>query len=149
MDLKIPLMNLKLREINGTKQVYDIFRSKWIPLTEEEFVRQNFLHWLMKSRNYPISRIKTEVFFKTKNNTIRCDAIIYDKSLNPLMIIEFKSPFVKISQQTFDQIGIYNIELKVKYLLISNGIDYYCFLLNHYEKKIEQLLDIPHYNELL
>lgn len=149
MELKIPIYNLKYREINAGKQVYDVFRSKWVALTEEEFIRQNFLHWLIDQRDYPKSRIKTEIHIGNNNTKKRCDAVVYTKNLSPLMIIEFKSPSVKISQQTFDQIGIYNIALKVQYLLITNGIEHYCFSINFDNKSIEQLMDIPFYNELV
>ncbi len=148
LGLNLPQAKLKVRRKGENIEVFDIFRRKWVRLADEEFIRQNFLHWLINERKYPASRIRTEVYINDEGNIRRCDALVYDKNLQPLMILEFKSPTVKITQETFDQIGLYNIELRVKYLIVSNGLSHYCCKIDFINKRIEVLSDIPNYDEL-
>ena len=51
----------------------------------------------------------------------RCDAIVYNQQMQPLMLIEFKAPSVAITQEVFDQAAIYNRHLQVPYLMLCNG----------------------------
>ena len=78
----------------------------------------------------------------------RCDTVVYDSSLRPILIIEYKAPTVEITRQTFDQIAVYNTKLNVRFLLISNGLTH-CFCVVDQEKnQLSFLRDIPRYEDL-
>jgi len=78
----------------------------------------------------------------------RFDAVVYNNKGNPLVLLEFKSPSIKIKQNVFEQISAYNILLKVDYLIVSNGSSHYCCKVNYKESSIEFIKDIPHWEEI-
>ena len=64
------------------------------------------------------------------------------------MIIEYKAPTVSITQKVFDQISVYNMLLKVDYLVVSNGINHYVCKMNYENQKYFFLREIPEYKDL-
>ncbi|MDL2323486.1 type I restriction enzyme HsdR N-terminal domain-containing protein [Bacteroidales bacterium OttesenSCG-928-A17] len=125
-DLNLPPADLKIRNQEGKEYVFDPLRKQYVRLTPEEFVRQRFVSYLLSHKNYPSGRLANEVQISLGNVTKRCDTILYDDFLQPLMIIEYKAPSVCINQKTFDQIARYNMSLNVPWLIISNGIQHFC-----------------------
>lgn len=129
-------------------KIFDFIRKKYVMLTPEEWVRQNFLKFLVTEKTYPKSLILIEQTLKVHQMKKRCDAVVYNNLGLPIMIIEFKKPEVPINQLVFDQIARYNIPLKVKYLIVSNGLQHYCSMLD-YENNTYAFLDsIPPYASL-
>ncbi len=104
-----------IRTQNG--QVFCDWRRKYVRLTPEEWVRQNFLHRLVDHFGYPMNLIAVEVPLQNK----RADAIVYTKDLTPLVLIEFKAETVPLTQKTLDQAVVYNRQLNVPYLILHNG----------------------------
>jgi hypothetical protein len=78
----------------------------------------------------------------------RCDIVIFNKTGVPNLIVECKAPSIKINQDVFDQIAAYNIKLKVKYLIVTNGLDFYCCYIDHDNNSYTFMKDIPNYTEL-
>src|SRR5262249_54832795 len=105
--------------------IFDIIRKKFVALTPEEWVRQHWLHYLIEEGKYPRSLIVPEMKIVLNDLSKRCDVVVHDRSGNPFLIVECKSPDVKISQKVFDQVARYNLTLKVKYLIVSNGTQHY------------------------
>jgi hypothetical protein len=64
------------------------------------------------------------------------------------MIIEYKAPTIQLQQKTFDQISIYNLLLKVDYLIVSNGLQHYCCKMDYTAQRYIFLEDIPDYENL-
>ena len=93
------------------------WRKKYVCLTPEEWVRQNFLHRLVDEFGYPMNLIGVEIPLQGK----RADAIVYTKDLKPQMLIEFKADTVALTQTVLDQIAVYNRQLHVPYLILHNG----------------------------
>ena len=98
-------------------------------LTPEEWIRQQLLHRLVEQLDYPASLIAVEVpleklsIVKSQfSMNQRCDAVVYDNTMHPLMIIECKAETVPITQKTLDQAINYNRKLNVPHLLLYNGI---------------------------
>ncbi|MFQ3369627.1 MAG: hypothetical protein ACI8PF_000926, partial [Flavobacteriaceae bacterium] len=57
----------------------------------------------------------------------RYDIVVYNSDGSIKLLVECKSPEIKITQKTFDQIAIYNMSLNADLLMITNGINhYYC-----------------------
>ncbi len=145
----LPQADLKIRlNSSGTKEVLDIFRKKYVKLNPEEEVRQNFLHYLVNNKAYPVSLISVEKGLVVNELQKRFDAVVYRNNGNPLVLLEFKSPAIKITQNVFEQISAYNIILKVDYLIVSNGNSHYCCKVNYEKSSIEFIKDIPHWEEM-
>jgi hypothetical protein len=146
------LLNLPQYEFKISTEVpakiFDFIRKKYVVLTPEEWVRQNFLRFLVTEKKYPQSLILIEKTLRVNKMKKRCDAVVYNSAGIPLMIIEFKQPDVRISQTTFDQIARYNIPLKVKYLVVSNGMKHYCCSLDFDNNTYRFLEDVPDYTLL-
>ena len=146
--LNLPLAPLRFSDKNGEKFVWDVVRQKHVKLEPEEWVRQQMIHYLLNNKSYPIGLMAVEKSLKVNGLTKRTDIVIHDQKGQPKMIIELKAPEVPLDQKVFMQITAYNLSLQVDYLLISNGIEHYCFHLNKEKKKMESLGSIPDYLEL-
>jgi len=147
LPLKLPRYHFSITGSNG-KKIFDPIRKKFVALTPEEWVRQNFLKFLMEEKKYPAGLIIVEQTLKVNKLHKRCDAVVHDKKGQPLVVLEFKAPDVALNQKVFDQVARYNITLQVKYLIVSNGMEHYCCSVNPIEKTYQFLEHIPEYSEL-
>ena len=112
---------LNTKDINGKEYVFCAWRRRWVRLTPEEWVRQQFLHRLVDDYHYPAGRIGVEVAIAVGDAKKRCDAVVYDEQLQPLVLIECKAEHVALTQSTLDQALTYNRQLRVPYLFLHNG----------------------------
>ncbi|GAB6008107.1 type I restriction enzyme HsdR N-terminal domain-containing protein [Dysgonomonas reticulitermitis] len=149
LKLNLPPFDINVKKVNGKASVFDPIRRKFVTLTPEEWVRQHFVNFLLTEKGYPQTLIANEIQIDLNGQKKRCDSVIYDRGLSPAMIIEYKSPDVNITQTVFDQIVRYNIVLKVKYLIVSNGLNHYCCQMDYQKQTYEYLPEIPSYNNLL
>jgi len=113
---------MKTRLQNNKEQVFCDWRHKWVRLTPEEWVRQQLLHSLVEQLGYPSSLIAVEAAITVGETKKRCDAIVYNTAMQPLVLIECKAETVPLTQKTLDQAITYNRKLQVPYLLLSNGV---------------------------
>lgn len=148
LNLNLPSFDAKVRKIDNKLSIFDSLRRKFVALTPEEWVRQHFVNFLITEKGYPQGLIANEIQINLNNQKKRCDSVIYNSTLKPLIIVEYKSPDVNITQEVFDQIARYNIVLKVDYLIVSNGINHYCCKIDYQNQTFQYLQEIPHYNEL-
>ena len=144
--LNLPSYKITTKIINNKTYVFDIIRKKYVPLTPEENVRQQFLHYLIQEKNYPPGLITVEKEIKTKFISGRGDIVVFDRNGEPFLIVECKAPEVKISQKSFDQIARYCIKLKALYVAATNGMEHYCCELDFEQQKITYLKEIPAFN---
>ena len=126
MNLNLPKYDLRIRLTNGKKSVLDPCRKKWVPLTPEEQVRQLFIRYLNEEKHFPLSLIAVEMSLRINRNAFRSDIVVFGSQATPLLAVECKAPRVKITQQAFDQIARYNMQLNVRYLVVTNGIQHFC-----------------------
>ena len=147
-ELNLPKYGIKIANENGHQTIFDVLRRKYVALTPEEWVRQHFVHYLIEHKGYPQALMANEIQLAIGNKKLRCDSVLYDRSLKPRMIIEYKAPTVNITQKVFDQITIYNMLLHVDYLVVSNGIKHYCCRMDYENQKYLFLDDIPDYKNL-
>ncbi|GHT55663.1 hypothetical protein FACS189451_07290 [Bacteroidia bacterium] len=147
-ELNLPAAELKIKEEQGKASVFDPVRKCYVRLTPEEYVRQHFVSFLITHKNYPQSRLANETGIELGNVKKRCDTVLYDEYLQPLMIIEYKAPSVHIKQNTFDQIARYNMSLHVPWLIVSNGILHYCCRVDYEAGKYFFCKEIPEYQFL-
>jgi hypothetical protein len=148
MEINLPPYEIKWREQNGRRQIFDFLRRKWVALTPEEWVRQHFVHFLIEQKGYPKGLLANEVELRVGEKKLRCDSLLYDKAMQPQMIIEYKAPDVEITQQVFDQISVYNRLLHVDYLVISNGLQHFCCRMDYEKHSWALLPEIPSYDVL-
>ena len=148
-ELNLPKYGIKIANENGHLTIFDVLRRKYVALTPEEWVRQHFVHYLIGHKGYPQTLMANEIQLAIGNKKLRWDSVLYDRSLNPRMIIEYKAPTVNITQKVFDQITVYNMLLHVDYLVVSNGIKHYCCQMDYDNQKYLFLEDIPDYQEII
>ena len=146
--LNLPPYPIKIQEKGEKRQIFDFLRRKWVALTPEEWVRQHFTHYLVEHKGYPQALLANEVELRIGEKRLRCDTLLYNKELRPRMIIEYKAPNIQIQQKTFDQISVYNLLLKVDYLVVSNGLLHYCCKMDYERQSYQFLEDIPNYESL-
>ena len=148
-ELNLPKYGIKIKNDKGHQSIFDVLRRKYVALTPEEWVRQHFVHFLIEHKGYPKALMANEIQLAIGNKKLRCDSVLYDRTLKPRMIIEYKAPTVSITQKVFDQITIYNMLLHVDYLVVSNGIKHYCCRMDYANQKYLFMEDIPDYQNLL
>lgn len=148
LALNLPSYPFKIVNKSGKRFIFDPLRKKYVALTPEEWVRQHFIQYLLNYKGYPQGLLANEIQIILNGTRKRCDTILYDKNLSALMIVEYKAPHIEITQAVFDQITRYNMVLRVKYLIVSNGIKHYCCRIDYSQQKYEFLPDIPNYQDL-
>ena len=123
--LNFPTFTFRFKNSENKAAIFDEIRKKFIILTPEEWVRQHVIQFLLQVKNYPKSYINVEKLIKINDLNKRYDVVVYQPNGELFLLIECKAPEVKISQQTFDQIARYNLVLKAKYLMVTNGLNHY------------------------
>lgn len=147
--LNLPEHPIKTRvNTHGKTEVFDTIRKKYVALQPEEWVRQQFIGFLIHHKNYPASLIAIEKGLKVNRLQKRFDAVVFDRNGLPLVLIEFKAPEIKLSEKTFSQIAAYNLKMRVKYLIISNGLTHYCCKMDYINNRYQFLNDIPEYDTI-
>jgi type I site-specific restriction endonuclease len=141
--LNLPLYSFRTRQDADKTFIFDEIRKKFLVLTPEEWVRQNFIRYLILEKGFPSSLMVIERGLKVNQNPFRADLLVYDKMGAPLLVVEFKAPPVKITQAAFDQIARYNIRFRVPYLIVSNGLEHYCCQIDFQSESYAFLKEIP------
>lgn len=145
-SLNLPSFTFRTKKAQGKVHVFDIWRKKWVLLSPEEWVRQNFMRYLIESLHYPPSALGIEVSVTISGQRMRADALVYNRLGERVVLLEFKAPSVTITESVFAQAADYNTQLGAPYIIVSNGMSHYCAST---EGDRPTLLDhIPHYTEL-
>jgi len=152
-QLNLPEYSFRISGKQGSEMIFDQLRKKWVILTPEEWVRQNFVQYLISEGRYPSGLIGIEVFFRLNNLKKRVDILVHSRKGEPVMIVECKSPDIRISDfyedKVYDQLGEYNFGYRVPYVIVTNGIANYAFRFNSVTGNYEHLMEIPLYEDLL
>lgn len=126
-------------------RIFDPIRKKFLVLQPEEWVRQHVIQFLLQEKNCPLSLINAEKELKINGLSKRYDIVVYNPDGSIYLIVECKAPEVRISQDTFDQIARYNLELKAEYLMVTNGLRHYFCKMDYTHEKYRFIEDIPGY----
>ncbi len=143
IHIQFPQHPFKIKKQNNKEYIFDVFRKQWFLLTPEEWVRQNFLQYLVNQMQYPASLISVEREIIVAEMRKRFDIVVY-KNAKPWMIVECKEMQVPLNDAVIKQILNYNITLQVEYLVITNGSATYATALKG--KTHEWLKELPVYN---
>jgi len=119
--VKYPEPRFRMKKENGRQYIFDSIRKVWLLLTEEEWVRQNFVNYLVSHLNYPSTVIALEKEIRLNDLKKRFDILIYDRDHRPWMLVECKEPKVKLSEDVLQQVLRYNLSVPVEFIVITNG----------------------------
>ncbi len=144
-DLNLPKADIKMVHKAGKPFILDLIRKKWLALTPEEYVRQNFIWYLVHHLHYPTSHISVERGIKINKLLSRSDIVVYNQNRLPYILIECKAPQIKISQNTLEQASKYNLQLKAEYLCVTNGLEHAFYHINFETARYQRLENLPGY----
>lgn len=143
IKIEYPAYQPEIKSRQGKEFIFDTNRKQWVLLTPEEWVRQNFLQYLVHVKNYPASLIAVEKEIRLGELVKRFDIVVYDRQTKPWMIIECKEMEVVLTKQVLDQALRYNISLDVPYIIITNGSHCYGFRTSH--GQLVELAELPEF----
>ena len=150
VELNLPEYKYKVKKReDGSWAIWDRLRERWVALTPEEWVRQHFVEWLITDKDFPAALMGNEVSLTQNGISRRCDTVVGDRTGQPLVIVEYKAPSINITQKVFDQIVRYNMVLKARYLMVSNGLVHYCCQIDYEKNSYRFLEEIPSYESLV
>lgn len=141
--LALPDHGLKTRHGADGPQVFDAIRRQWVALLPEEWVRQHFINFLVRDRGCPASLIAVERTLALNGLSKRADIVVHAADGRPVALVECKAPGVKVSQSVFEQAARYNSVFKVKWLIVSNGLQHYCCRVDHSTGSVDFVVEIP------
>ncbi len=126
-QLNLPDVDFTIRKEDGKVWIFDIIRKKYIILTPEEWVRQHFIHYLINHLKYPKALFRIEGSLTYNKLQKRSDIVIHDRAGKPWMLVECKSPNIKLTQKAFNQVAVYNMTIGARFVAVTNGMVQYCF----------------------
>ena len=138
---------LVLKKEDGKVKVFDPIRNRFMVKGPEEVVRQLTIQYLIDRKNYNKNRIAVEKMLTINGLLKRFDILVYDRNTEPFLLVECKAPNVPISEDTFRQIAVYNMVLKVRYLLVTNGVDSFCCRMDYEQQSFEFINEVPSFAE--
>lgn len=147
--LNLPKAPLKLVRKPGGIYVWCIIRKKELLLTPEEWVRQHVIHFLINEKQFPVGLIASEYSLVYNGIAKRADIVVFDRSTQPVLIVECKAPEISLSEATVRQIAQYNYQLGVDFLLLTNGINHVVCKIDRNLGKMRYLEELPSYEEII
>ncbi len=144
-QLNLPPYDFRVKRQRDKNYIFDAVRKKFVFLTPEEWVRQNFIRFLINDKKYPPALMAVEKQLEMNEKLFRFDLLVYRRNGDPYLIAEFKAPNVKISQETFDQVVRYNSGLKVALVIVSNGLQHFVCAMDYASGSYAFLKEIPRY----
>ena len=121
------------------------YEKKSVRLTPEEWVRQHLIRYLIDYKHYPKAMIKVESGLKYNRLLKRSDVLVFGLDGSPFMVIECKSPELKLNEKVIHQVAAYSKSLRVKYIGVSNGLKHYCWAIDQDRESTQNLDDFPDY----
>lgn len=143
MDFLIYTDQLKIKTQDQKRYIFDPIRKKWLVLQPEEFVRQLVVQYLIQHKGYSSNRIAIERGIKVNGLAKRCDILVYDQDMQPFLLIECKAPEIPLNADVFHQMAVYNMQLRVPHLMMSNGTSFYLCKIDVEKQEYTLLEDLP------
>ncbi len=126
LQINFPEPNFRIKKEKTRHTIFDEVRRRWVALTPEEWVRQNFLQYLIQAKNYPASLISVEKIIRVGDLSKRYDIVVYKENL-PWLIVECKESNTPVDVKVIEQVLRYNMALAIKYFVITNGNESFCY----------------------
>ena|ERR1700744_3640354 len=105
---------------DGQPVILDPVRRRWVRLTPEEWVRQNFLQYLLQTLHYPSSLVSVEKEILVGELRKRYDIVVY-RDAQPWLLVECKETSVVLGAAALEQAMRYHVGVPVQYIVITNG----------------------------
>ena len=145
--LNFPNYTFRFKNSENKIAAFDEIRKKFIILTPEEWVRLHTIQYLKMEKLFPLSHINVEKQLMLGKVIKRYDVVVFNAEGGIHLIVECKAPSIKITQSTFDQIARYNMNLKAKYLMVTNGLDHFFCRMDYEAEKYIFLEDLPPFQQ--
>ena len=146
LPLNFKKYNFRFKNSENKVQIFDVVRKKFVQLQPEEWVRQHVIHFLVEDKKYPLSLINVEKQLTINSLKKRYDIVIFNSDGSIELLVECKAPKIKITQNTFDQIATYNLQLNANYLMVTNGLQHLYCKMDFIEEKYAFLRQIPDFS---
>jgi hypothetical protein len=144
--LNFPSYSFRLKNSENKVAIFDEIRKKFVILTPEEWVRQHTINYIIEEKFYPKSYVNVEKLVKINDINKRYDIVVFNAIGEIELLVECKSTTITISQDTFDQIARYNLALKAKYLMVTNGLNHYFCQMDFENQKYIFLKELPQFD---
>lgn len=131
----------RFKEEDGKELIFDFIRKQWLLLNEEEWVRQNFIQFLVQELKYPIELIAVEKEIQLGELKKRFDILIYDHDHKPWMLIECKAGQITLNENVLMQVLRYNVSMPASFLVITNG--HYTYAWEKIGGELKEILQMP------
>jgi len=120
ISINYPEYPFKIKKEAGKDCIFDPLRKTWVVLTPEEWVRQNFIQYLIRVKQYPAALIAIEKTIQLGELKKRFDIVVY-KDDSPWVLIECKEANVPLTEKTLEQILQYQQVMEANYIVMTNG----------------------------
>lgn len=147
--LNLPTYSFSIKEVDQKKYIFDKLRKKYVLITPEEWVRQHFINYLVEDKYYPVGLISVERGFDLYKTKKRSDILIFNSLGKPWVLVECKAPSIKVNDLWFDQAFAYNLSIKATYIMLTNGFNHFCMMVNPEGTGVKFLKEIPAFPELI
>jgi len=144
--LNFPAFNFRFKNSENKVYIFDVIRKKFVVLQPEEWVRQHVVHYLISIKKYPLSLINVEKQLKVNSLSRRYDIVVFKPNGEIALLVECKAPQIAITQDTFDQIAKYNLQLQSNYLMVTNGMHHFYCKMDFEEEKYSFMQNIPDFS---
>ncbi|MCK5440370.1 MAG: type I restriction enzyme HsdR N-terminal domain-containing protein [Maribacter sp.] len=144
--LNFPTYDFRFKNSENKIHIFDAIRKKFVVLQPEEWVRQHTVQFLIMEKKYPKSLINVEKQLTINSLKKRYDIVVFDQKGNISILVECKAPKITITQQTFDQIARYNMQLKANFLMVTNGLQHFYCKMDYTQEKYHFLEYIPDFS---
>jgi hypothetical protein len=142
--VEYPDYKFRLKKEEGKEFIFDELRKVWLRLTGEEWVRQNFLQYLVKVKQYPASLVAVEKEIWLGELKKRFDILVYDRQHRPWLMVECKGMDIPLSEEVLQQVLRYNIAVPVEYMVITNGS--HCAGFHRNNGQLQVVAELPPYD---
>ena len=119
--VQYPDPQFRTKTVNNKQYIFDAIRRIRVLLTQEEWVRQNFINYLVNAKKYPSTLVAVEKEINLHELKKRFDILIYYNCHQPWMLVECNASSLPINEDALQQVLRYNISVPVEYILITNG----------------------------
>ena len=143
--LNLPPFEYKVTKSGSNSLIWDVLRRKNVVLSSEEWVRHHIVHYLIDHLGYPRGLLALERGHAYNQRQKRTDLCAFNSAGQPLLLVECKAASVPITAAVAHQAATYNQTMGAPLLLLTNGLQHYCWHVDFVQRRNEQLAEIPDY----